>query len=65
MDWEDGIDLIDFSRADNVSDINDLEIEQLSDTEVLIAFTNDKGKTAEVGLTSSTAFTLDLEDLTF
>lgn len=64
-DWEDGIDVIDFSRADNVSDINDLEIQQISETDVIIAFTNDKGKTAELGLTSSTAFTLDMDDLTF
>ncbi|MEM8870829.1 MAG: calcium-binding protein, partial [Pseudomonadota bacterium] len=64
-DWEDGLDLIDFSKADNVTGIADLDITQVSDTESEISFVNNLGIEATVTVLSDTAFTLDQNDLSF
>lgn len=64
-DWEDGTDVIDLSRADNVDDFNDLDIDQVSDTEAIVTFTNDMGADVEVQVVSDTAFTLEADDFVF
>ena len=64
-DWEDGSDVIDLSRLERVEDFGDLMIEQISDTEVTLGFTNDKGKAASVEVLSNVAFTLDQDDFLF
>lgn len=64
-DWEDGLDLIDFSKADNVTGIADLDITQVSDTESEISFVNNVGIEATVTVLSDTTFTLDQNDLSF
>ncbi|MEM7616732.1 MAG: hypothetical protein AAF245_16880, partial [Pseudomonadota bacterium] len=64
-DWEDGMDLIDFSRASNITGIDDLDITQVSDTEAEISFVNNRGVEATVMVMSDTAFALDQDDLSF
>ena len=64
-DWEDGMDLIDFSRASNITGIDDLDITQVSDTEAEISFVNNRGVEAKVMVMSDTAFALDQDDLSF
>ena len=64
-DWEDGTDVIDFSRAENVDSFDDLIIEQLSDTEATITFANDNGKQVEIDLISTSAFVLGADDFVF
>ncbi|MEM9430977.1 MAG: calcium-binding protein [Pseudomonadota bacterium] len=61
-DWEDGSDLIDFTRADEVEDLDDVTITQVSDTEVELTFESDEGRTVTVDVLSDTAFTLTEED---
>ena len=61
-DWEDGIDMIDLSRLDNVDGFGDVDIEQVDDTTVVFSFENDRGGEAEVTVVSATAFTLTEAD---
>ena len=65
LDWEDGLDMIDFSRAENVASIEDLTIVQTSAMTATISFANDSGKEVEVELISASAFELTQDDLFF
>ncbi len=62
LDWEDGLDMIDLSRAENVAAFEDIAIAQTSDFTATATFTNDKGKDAVIELISDSAFTLGAED---
>jgi Ca2+-binding RTX toxin-like protein len=64
-DWEDGSDLIDFTRADNVGQLSDLTIVQTSGTTATITFENDKGRDVEIDLISGTDFSLTVDDFVF
>ena len=61
-DWEDGIDMIDLSRLNNVDDFGDVEVEQVNDTSAVVTFTNDKGQDAEITVASASAFALTEAD---
>ncbi|MEM9581621.1 MAG: calcium-binding protein [Pseudomonadota bacterium] len=64
-DWQDGVDLIDFSRADNVDSSDDLTITQDTDSTARLTFQNDDGREVEVTLTATDAFTLEADDFLF
>ena len=62
LDWQDGVDKIDLSRLENVDDFGDIAISQISATDVAIQFENDRGQTAEVIVSSDSAFDLSQDD---
>lgn len=64
-DWEDGIDIIDFTRADNVTQFSDLVIEQVSDESATLTFVNDDGENVNVEFLSANVFTLTEDDFLF
>lgn len=65
MDWQDGADRIDFSRLNAVESMEDLTIAQLSDSSYEIAFTNDSGRAALVGVVGLDDFALNAGDFIF
>ena len=65
MDWQDGIDRIDFSRMNAVQSTDDMAITQFGENSYEVAFTNDAGKAAVVGLIGVEAFTLSEADFLF
>ena len=65
VDWEDGIDMIDLSRMDGIDDASDISITKTSALSYEVTFENEKGKTAEVTVMSTSPFTLDTEDFMF
>lgn len=65
IDWEDGLDMIDFTRADNVAQFSDLVIEHVSGQTAVITFDNDDGDSVNVEIGSASVFTLTEEDFLF
>ncbi len=64
-DWQDGLDKIDFSRADKVQGYDDLDINMTSDTSATLSFQNDQGKDVEIELLSDTSFELTTSNFIF
>ncbi|MGB7243932.1 MAG: calcium-binding protein [Sulfitobacter sp.] len=62
LDWEDGIDLIDLSRAKEVDVFDDISINQTSDMTATIQFANDNCGQVEIEIISETSFSLGVED---
>ena len=65
FDFEDGSDLINFSRMQNVEGMDDLDITKLSDTAYAVTFENDAGKDASVTVLGSSPIGLDASDFAF
>lgn len=62
IDWEDGRDLIDLSRAEEVDDFGDISINQTSEMTATIRFANDNCGEVEIEVLSETSFTLSEDD---
>ncbi|NRB02368.1 MAG: calcium-binding protein [Rhodobacteraceae bacterium] len=65
LDWQDGIDKIDFSRMDAVQSADDLGVEQVAPNAYEISFVNDAGKEGEVRVIGNAPFSLDAGDFAF
>lgn len=65
LDWQDGVDRIDFSRVDAVEVIDDLELEQLSPELVSITFENQNGKEVAIEVVGQMGFSLAATDFVF
>ncbi len=64
-DFEDGVDLIDFSRIDNVSGMDKLDIEAISANRHVVSYINDDGRSVSVQITGQADTTLDSGDFLF
>ncbi len=64
-DWDAGMDLIDFSRADNVGQFSDLSITQITSNAATITFENDKGREVDIDLISQSAISITEENFLF
>lgn len=65
FDWQDGTDMLDFSRMDAVESMGDLDIVRLSDTSKRVEFINDAGNAGSISVLSVSNFTLTADDFTF
>ena len=64
QDWEDGLDVLDFTGVSSVTDIGDLTINAVSATETEITY-NDGTGNVTLTVQSSSGFTIDQSDFAF
>ena len=62
LDWEEGADIIDLSRLENVDRFGDLDIAQVDATSAVVTFANDNGQEAEINVVSVAPFSLTEAD---
>ncbi|MCI5077751.1 calcium-binding protein [Oricola sp.] len=65
LDFEDGSDLIDFSRIDAVAGLDDLSINAIGGNYYEVSYTNDDGRLVEVSVIGQSDFGLDQSDFVF
>lgn len=65
LDWQSGVDLIDFSRVDTVEAVVDLELEQHSQELASIVFENENGKEIKIEVIGQIEFNLTAADFIF
>ena len=61
VDWEDGLDMLDFSGVTSVSAFDDLILNVVSDTQTDVSFDDGSG-TVTLSVMSSAVFNLDQND---
>ena len=64
-DWEDGSDLLDFSRNDSVNGMDDLSIDALGGNFYGLSYTNGDGRLVEIHVIGGSDFTIDQSDFVF
>ncbi len=64
-DWEDGLDVMDFTRNANINGIDDLDINAISGSEVMLSYVNGDGRLVGIRVKSDNDFTVDESDFLF
>ena len=64
-DWEDGSDLLDFSRNGSVNGMDDLSIDALGGNFYGLSYTNGDGRLVEIHVIGGSDFTLEQSDFVF